>query len=447
VNSGDIGSLPCISIVTPSFNQGKFIGRTIESVLDQGYPRLEHIVVDGMSTDETPEVLSRYEHLRVIREPDKGQADAINKGFKQAAGEILCYLNSDDTLLPGALHRIAKEIDPGRGRHIVMGRCRFIDESDVFLGIEHPSAFESHRRVLEIWKGHCIPQPAVFWTSEVWQRCGPLREDERLVLDYDLFCRFSSSYYFHPIDQVLATYRLHAGSKTTLASDDQRLRAAIKVSRRYWGPPTSINFWRLTLSYGAYRLDRRRRAATLLRSGRERWREARRLSAARLIAAGVLLGPDVVTDAVIIPKLRPRLNRVLRKDANQRRPLKQRLLVAQSLMWRDFVGLHEDGWAGPTLVMPISVETGQKSLEFKCTTGGFQVLSEVEFGCWIDDVPVDHEMARRGKEFSIKLPLGDLEPGDHELRIVANTYVVPNDNHVRGDFRPLSFRILDRRFE
>ena len=166
--------MPRISIITSSYNQGEFIERTIESVLAQRYPDFEHIVVDGMSTDATPEILARYPHLHVIREPDNGQADAINKGFRRATGDILCFLNSDDTFMPGALARVAREIDPARARHVVLGRCRFIDENDRFLGVEHPSAFESHRRVLEIWKGYCIPHPAVFWTPEVWRRCGPL---------------------------------------------------------------------------------------------------------------------------------------------------------------------------------------------------------------------------------------------------------------------------------
>ena len=137
-------------MVTPSFNQGAFLERTIASVEAQDYPDLEHIVVDGMSTDDTPDVLARHPRLVVIREPDKGQADAINKGLARAAGSVLCVLNSDDTFAPGALRRVAAEIDPARGRHVVLGRCRFVDEADRFLGFEHPSGFESHRRVLEI---------------------------------------------------------------------------------------------------------------------------------------------------------------------------------------------------------------------------------------------------------------------------------------------------------
>jgi glycosyltransferase involved in cell wall biosynthesis len=223
-----------VSIVTCSSIR-RFIGRTIESVLTQEYPNLEHIVVDGMSCDETQEILSRYPHLRVIREPDSGQADAINKGFRCATGDIFCFLNSDDTFEPGALHRVAREIDPAAGRHIGWVAAGSSTRT-IVLSVEHPSGFESHRRVLQIWKGHAIPQPATFWTREVWNRCGPLNEHEQLVLDYDLFCRFSREYAFHTFDQVVANYLLHAESKTQGVTDAQRLLDAVRVSQRYWGP-------------------------------------------------------------------------------------------------------------------------------------------------------------------------------------------------------------------
>src|SRR5207245_1968885 len=148
-----MANLPRISVVTSSYNQGRFIAQAIESVLGQGYPCFEHIVVDGMSVDDTAAILARYPHLRILREPDGGQAEAINKGFRLATGDIYCFLNSDDTLVPGAFQCVARELDPQRGRHIVMGRCRYLDEEGCPTGLEHPCAYQDHRRVLEIWKG------------------------------------------------------------------------------------------------------------------------------------------------------------------------------------------------------------------------------------------------------------------------------------------------------
>src|SRR5512138_2934462 len=131
---------PRISIITPSFNQGIFIEATIRSVLDQGYPELEHIIVDGGSTDNTPAILARYPHLKVISEPDRGQADAVNKGLRLATGEIIGWLNSDDTYYHGALAEAARIIDPAKGVSIAMGRCAYIDEEGSPTGAEHPCA-------------------------------------------------------------------------------------------------------------------------------------------------------------------------------------------------------------------------------------------------------------------------------------------------------------------
>lgn len=430
---------PRVSVVTSSFNQGAYIERTIESVLAQHYPNLEHIVVDGMSTDGTQEVLARYRHLHVIREPDKGQADAINKGFRVATGEIFCFLNSDDTLLPGALDRVARDIDPTRGRHIVLGRCRFIDEHDRFLGVEHPSAFESHRRVLEIWKGYCVPQPAVFWTPDVWRRCGPLDEREQLMLDYDLFCRFSRVYRFHFVDQVLANYRMQPESKTSSVTDEQRLAQAIQVSRRYWGSPFSLQFWQVWLSHATFRFGRRRRALARLREAREAWRQARRPYAVGRALTGAFLGPDVATDVLVVPLLKSWWHGlVARAGALASAP---RRLAPQSLAWRDYQALHPDGWAGPVLVTTITVEPGQTLCDVSGTTGGFLMPEPLELALALDGRPAGARQTVARGAFSVSLPLGAVAPGVHELKITANTFVIPHDYMGADDFRPLSYKL------
>jgi glycosyltransferase involved in cell wall biosynthesis len=430
---------PRISVVTSSYNQGQFIESTIQSVLAQNYPDLEHIVVDGMSTDGTPEVLARYPHLRVIREPDTGQADAINKGFRAATGDILCFLNSDDTFEPGALSRVVQEIDPARGRHVVMGRCRFIDEAGRFTGIEHPSAFESHRRVLEIWKGHFLPQPAVFWTREVWDRCGPLLETA-FWLDYDLFCRFSKHYVFHPIDQVLANYRLHTDSKTASASDQQRLEAAIGVSRHYWGPMTSSRYWRILLSYGHFRLNRRQRARDLLVRGRELWRQSSRLRAIPTVLVGTLLGPDLIVDVAVMPVVKPQLWRMLARRRDLPR-LWRRPSNPHTLAWRDFVGLHADGWAGPTLVQPVELARHHTALEIVGTVALGRLRRPLELELWIAGKSLGKQAAGTNQQFAVQWTLEGIAPGRHEVRIVADQYAVPHHALGNQDFRPLSFRL------
>lgn len=428
-------SAPLISIVTSSFNQGQFIGRTIASVRNQDYPNVEHIVVDGMSTDGTMAVLEQFPHLKVIREPDRGQADAINKGFRVATGQILTFLNSDDTLEPGALSRVATAIDPKAGCHVVMGRCRFIDEDDRFLGVEHPSSFESHRRVLEIWKGHFLPQPAIFWTRAVWDTCGPLDVDDQLVLDYDLFCRFSRRYRFCQIDEVLANYRLHLTSKSTSMTDEERLERSIAVSRRYWGSPLSRQYWQIAASYASFRFDRRKRGVRLMRSGGELW--SGRYYGRGFVsgAAGVILAPDVVTDVIIAPAivaLAPRLSGFLRwaRSVGSVQP--------QTQAWFGFSGRHGDGWAGPTLAVEADLSNA-RVLRMFATTDPAHLRKPLRIEAFVDRTSLGVRDVT-GAEFALEWPLNDVPEKTRTIRLVASTFMVPNDYLGNGDFRPLSYR-------
>jgi glycosyltransferase involved in cell wall biosynthesis len=425
-----------ISLVTSSYNQARFIARTIESVLAQDYPDVEHIVVDGMSTDGTADVLAGFPHLTVIREPDRGQADAINKGFRAATGQIFGFLNSDDTLEPGALRSVADAIDPEAGRHIVMGRCRFIDDQDRFLGVEHPSAFESHRRVLEIWKGHCVPQPSTFWTREVWDACGPLHVDEPLMLDYDLFCRFSQRYVFHRIDRVLANYRMHTQSKTGAVTDEQRLDAAIVVSRRYWGSPIGWQYWQIAASHAAFRMNRRVRAARLMRSGRDAWGAGRRLRGAGRLAAGALLAPDVVSDVAVVPVLKPALSKLLRRPL-----IRSRSVLPHTEAWFSLTTLHDDGWAGPALVVDLDIEAPEAELTLSGTTDLGRLRGPLDLELSVNGRSLGRRRIQDRNEFSIQWHVADVPAGRHQFRIAASSFMVPHDYFGNQDFRPLSYRV------
>jgi glycosyltransferase involved in cell wall biosynthesis len=432
-------SFPRISVVTSSFNQGRFIARTIESVLAQGYPDVEHVVVDGMSTDETECVLARYPQLRVVREPDGGQAEAINKGFRLATGDILCFLNSDDTFADGALARVAQEIDPKRGRHVVMGRCRFIDEEDRFVGREHPWAFAGHRRLLEVWKGYTVPQPSVFWTRQVWERCGPLDEGEPLVLDYDLFCRMSRYYRFHPVDQVFANYRLHGDSKTCIEGDDRVLTESLRVSRRYWGPWWSPKRWRLELGHALFRLNRRGRALQLWRWGRQRRIEGRRLAALLDLIAAALLGPDLMIDLAILPALAERAPDFYEWLGLARRYRRPPHPFAEA--WRDFTGIHADSWTGPRLELPVEVGPGDNVLEVEGGTDVGHLPAALELELELGGRTLGRFRVGRRKAFRLEVPIGDAPRGRQLLVARANASVTHHDVRGGGDFRPLSYRL------
>jgi len=429
--------LPRISVITTSYNQGAFIGETIDSVLAQDYPNVEHIVVDGMSTDDTPAVLARYDHLRVIREPDRGAADAINKGFKLATGDILCFLNSDDTLLPGALDRVAREIDPAGGRHIVMGRCRFIDEHSRFFGVEHPCHYESFRRVLEIWKGHFIPQPAVFWTPEVWKKCGPL-EVGLIHMDYDLFCRFARRYRFHVIDQVLATYRLHSESKTVEWSEAERLEDSIRLSKRYWGSPLMPMYWRLTLSLALYRFDRTTRARVQYHRGQELARHGHALRALGHKAVAGVLAPDVAFYAEVYPSARKALG-------GTARGLLDRIAAAghvapQTAVYMDRVTRWEDGWAGPRLVLQVQSSGGEGTLLLKGTVNTKHLTKPLVLTIQLDGKPAGQLEIEQDGYFERQVQLSEpASPGCHTVEIRANTWVVYHHILRNGDYRPLAW--------
>jgi len=433
---------PRITVVTPSFNQGRFIARTIDSVREQQYPNLEHIVVDGMSTDDTPAILARYPHLRILREPDRGQADAINKGFRLATGDIFCFLNSDDTLLPGALDRVAREIDPARGRHIVMGRCRHIDEEDRVLPLEHPSAYLGHRRVLEVWKVHSIPQPATFWTAEVWRRCGPLDDSEQMVLDFDLFCRFSRHYSFHFIDQVLATYRLHEQSKTCTRDDEAVLRQAIGVSRNYWGPVWRPFYWRLFGSLALWRLERflsRKHWAAALLDGCDRARQDGNLLLALAYLAGAAgCAPELVVRRELLPRVGRYLDRWLRRDADLWRPDRT---APATLAWRGFTGRHNNGCIGPLYVTRLRCGPGRQALEVQLDSVSRAMPWPITVELFLDEVSVFRRRLTKLEHLTIRVPLAADGPGEHELKIACDSYLVPHEILGNGDYRPLSAQL------
>jgi glycosyltransferase involved in cell wall biosynthesis len=428
---------PRISIVTPSYNQGRFIRAAIESVLDQDYPDLEHIVVDGMSSDGTPAVLREYPHLRVIRERDAGQADALNKGFRMATGDILCFLNSDDTLEPGALHRVAGEIDPAANRHVIMGRCRFVREDGSFTGIEHPSAFASFRHVLEIWKGYTIPQPAVFWTREVWENCGPMEEGP--VLDYDLFCRFARRYRFHCVDQVLANYRLHDDSKTARSSEAERLDASIRVSRKYWGSPLAPAHWRLWFSLADYRLHRVGRSRRWLTTASESWKQGRRLRSAPYVTAAAVLAPEVVFYIGMYPFLLRRAGRMTL--AARRFAASHAGLPPQTRAYLDYTAVWSDGWAGPRVIVNLAAAGGEKALRIRGMTELRRIGRQVDLAVSVDGQRVGVHSLRQSADFDARFDLPDpLAAGEHTIEVRASGYFIPLP-FAQDDYRPLSWRL------
>jgi glycosyltransferase involved in cell wall biosynthesis len=224
--------LPRISIITPSFNQAKYIKETIKSVLAQDYSCLEYLVIDGGSTDGTLEILRQYEErLSWISEPDEGQAQAINKGFKLAQGEIVAWLNSDDVYLPGALHRVADFFSQHPDLDLVYGDYYVIDSSSKVLLRKKEIPFDYN---ILLYGLDYISQPATFFRRSVFKKVGYLDESLHYGLDWEYWLRLASrGCKLVLIPHYLAAIRWQPQAKTLIAPP-QLYAEQQAIQDRYW---------------------------------------------------------------------------------------------------------------------------------------------------------------------------------------------------------------------
>jgi glycosyltransferase involved in cell wall biosynthesis len=231
----------CISLITPSFNQGHFIGRTIDSVLRQrGEFELDYRVIDGGSTDQTRQILASYgSRVSWVSEPDGGQIDAINKGLRGAHGDVIGWLNSDDLLLEGALARVARAFQDNPTAEWVHGRCLVIDENDRpvrdFIGrYKH---YRARRHSFEnLLTENYISQMAAFWRRSVHAEIGYLDPALDLAFDYDLFLRLARRGPPVYIPEPLACFRWYQSSKSG-AGFKRQLDQAAAIAGRYDAGP------------------------------------------------------------------------------------------------------------------------------------------------------------------------------------------------------------------
>lgn len=229
---------PLVSIITPSFNQARFLEATVRSVLEQDHPNLEYLIVDGGSTDGSVDIIKKYADRLAwwVSVKDKGQTDAINKGFARAQGEILAWINSDDTYEPGAVSAAVKYLQEHPEVGLVYGDANFIDEEGRIIG-----RFAARQTDLaRLRRGYVhIPQQAAFFRADLWREVGPLDPSFYFAMDYDLWVRLAARAPIHYTPQTWANFRLHSSGKT-IAADDRCWPEMIRIHRRDGGNWLSV---------------------------------------------------------------------------------------------------------------------------------------------------------------------------------------------------------------
>jgi glycosyltransferase involved in cell wall biosynthesis len=218
------------SIITPSYNQGRFLPDCVESVLSQTGVEVEHIVTDAGSTDETLDVLRRYPHLNWTSEPDKGMSDGINKGFLKASGDWLMWLNCDDYLLPGALEKVTRFIESRPEADVVHGDCVFsdVDKRPIRRKFDHPLG-----ELVLLYTGCYIPSTATFFRREIIEAGHLLDTSYKVCMDWEYYLRLLRlEYRFEYIPQALAGFRWH-GENTSMVQKSRGEREALELQREH----------------------------------------------------------------------------------------------------------------------------------------------------------------------------------------------------------------------
>lgn len=429
-----MNGLPRISIVTPSFNQGRYLAATLQSLVDQGYPNLEVIIQDGCSSDASQEIARHYAashpHLFSLRvEEDTGQADAINRGFRRASGEIMGFLNSDDVLEKGCLKRVAQEIDPDQQRYIVFGRSRFFGSDASKQCQDHAAYYRSHFDQLAIWKRgyNQIPQPSTFWHRSVWETCGELDTGIKHAVDYDLFCRFSARYRLHPVPEIWSHYRLHGESKTVNKSHSSLIKECQEISQHYWGPWSSPLRWRCQISYWLHHRGDRTQAIEALRRAESALMNKRYGSVCLRGIIASWQAPAKVGSRLLFP-LAATLGW---KSMARKYWLKQ----------EDPATLCPNRWIGPYYETRLTISPDSK-----------WIRATIEVPEQMDQQSPRITLSFQGANFSnwrsegdtkrIEAPIRSIDPGEITVTLICDRYFVPALIKENEDRRILSVKLL-----
>lgn len=230
-----------ISIVIPTYNCGQYLEKAILSVLNQSYKNKELIVIDGRSTDNTKEILKKYgDRLKWISEKDKGQADAINKGFKMATGDIVAWLNADDYYEPNIFDDVVEEFKKDNDTVLVYGKCKSIDENGEFIKINTPPRKITRKKLIN--NGNYIYQPSSFYKKKTVEQIGFLDDNLNYWMEYDLYIKLLDNGKSKYIDKKLSNFMIREGQKSDKKNKKEMNKELIEISRKHGGSKLSKIF-------------------------------------------------------------------------------------------------------------------------------------------------------------------------------------------------------------
>ena len=221
-------NLPLISVITPSYNQGKYLEQTIKSVLEQNYPCVEHIVVDGGSKDDTVSILERYPHVKWVSEPDRGQADALNKGLRMATGDLVGWVNSDDFYEKGVFHRVSQLFEDESTQWAVGDVMNYYDDGTQIYFRSEDVTYEALMHNPDL-----VRQQGVFFRRGLLHSVGGWDPALHMVMDLDLWMRLARIHPPRMLHERLAYFRIHPEQKTRAAFFGLQTREIDRVLKRY----------------------------------------------------------------------------------------------------------------------------------------------------------------------------------------------------------------------
>lgn len=260
-----MAELPSISVVTPCLNAAGTIEEALESVRAQGYPRLEHLVVDGGSTDGTLEILERAEGVRYVSEPDGGRVDAVNKGVAMTGGDVIAWLNADDRYYPGALRAVGEAFAANPGAMWATGYCDIIDAdgNEIRSGVTaYKNALLRHWSFPLYLTQNFVSDPATFVRREALDEAGPLDPRYRISHDYDIWLRVGRRHRPVVLRRTLSSFRMMEGTES-MEGFERQFREHAEIARRYGAGhplPVAVNRAMSRLIVWVYRALRRLRA-------------------------------------------------------------------------------------------------------------------------------------------------------------------------------------------